>query len=147
MPGVSVETSPQSDAEAASGETERRRLRETEGKIFQTGLDRAQKDWLEGGSGSSGSAGETIPKTPPPHFPAGPSKKSGGNRNVFPHLPKDPQFVSSANAQKSQELHAEGILKVEKAGYHKPQHLGIHFQRITQFSMKRTNRDCNIDMR
>ena len=29
-----------------------------------------------------------------------------------------------ANAQKSQELNAQGILKVEKEGYHKQQHLG-----------------------
>ena len=77
--GVLVERNPRSDADGASGDREQDlpvRL-----KPFTDGM-------VEREFWSSGSAGETIPKTPPPHVPGRPSNKSG--RNLFLHLPKDP---------------------------------------------------------
>ena len=60
-------------------------------------------------------------------------------------MPKDP-IVVHAHAQKTQELHTERILKVEKTGYRKLYMLGLQLQRITKFSTKRTNREYTIDV-
>ena len=111
-------------------------------------------DWLQpftegltdGEAGSSGSAGETMPKTPPPHVPARLSNKSGGKHHLFTHFVKDPG-CDITSPKKSRESHAEEILKVEKIGYHEPHILGMFVQRIAKFSEKRTNRDYTIDMR
>ena len=108
---------------------------------FTEGLVEAEAE-----SGSSGRAGGTIPKTPPPHIPARPSNKSGEKHHLFIHFPKDPN-CDTCKRTKSQELHAEGILKVDKTGFRRLQSLAIQLQQITKFSMKRTNRDCIIDMR
>ena len=56
-------------------ETEHRQLREQDTPDW---LERFTEGLEEGGSGSSGSAGETIPKTPLPH----PSNKSGGEQFI-----------------------------------------------------------------
>ena len=104
-----VDTSPRSDADAASGQGIPDWL-----QPFTEGL-------VEGESGPSSSAGETIPNTPR-NVPARPSNKSGGKRNLFVHFRRTPDVIN-ANTQKSQELAAEGILKVEKTRYHKQQKL------------------------
>ena len=75
--GVIVDTIPRSDADAALGDREQ-----------------DVPDWLqpftagvvEGKSGSSGSAGETIPKTPPPHISAKLTQKQDS-----PIQPANPQ--------------------------------------------------------
>ena len=69
--------------------TDRQQLRETESKMFQTGLQPVMEGLVEGESGSSGS-GEAITKTLPPHIPARPSNKSGGRHNLFIHFQTDP---------------------------------------------------------
>ena len=51
-----------------------------------------------------------------------------------------------ANAQTSRELHVEGILKVEKTGYHNPPKLEIQVPRNTKFSTRRTNREDTNDV-
>ena len=106
---------------------------ETESKIFHT------EGMGEGKSGSSGSAGETFPKTPPSHIPARPSNKSGGKYDFSLMFRRTP-LVIFGNTQTSQVLHAEGILNVEKTRYHKQHVLGIQLQRITKFSMKNKDR-------
>ena len=73
--GATVDTRPQSDAEAASGDRPTTAPGDREQDVL---------DWLqpftegleEGASGSSGSAGETIPKTLAPHLPEKPSNKN-----------------------------------------------------------------------
>ena len=84
VPGVQFEPRVSSDAEFASGDQG-----QSSGDRVQTDelLDRWRNfpDWLqpfteglvEGESGSSGSAGETFPKTPPPQIPARPSNRPG----------------------------------------------------------------------
>ena len=137
VPAVIVEPSPRSNAEATSGDR-----------------DHQIPDWLqaftegvvEGESESSRTAGETSPKTPPPHIPARPSNKPGRKHNLFAHFRKAP-IVKSSNAQQLRGLHIEGILEVEKTRYHKQEHQGDNYSGITTSSMKRTNLDCNIDMR
>ena len=74
------------------------------------------KGMVQGESGLSRSAVETVPKTPPPHNPGRPSNRTGGKHSLFAHF-----LVTCANAQRSRELHADGILKVEKTGYQKQQ--------------------------
>ena len=81
------------------------------GVVFTEGL-------VEGESGSSGSAGETISETPLPHFPARLSNKSGGKHNSFIHFPEDSNCDMCKLTQIT-SLHAEGILKVEQTGYRK----------------------------
>ena len=65
--------------------------------------------------GTPGRVGETSPKTRPPQIPARPSFEFGGKVNLFTPFPKTLN-LTFAKAQTSQELHAERILKVEKAG-------------------------------
>ena len=101
---VTIETSLRGDADAASG-----------GRALTGSGDGEQDipDWLKpfteglvaGESGSSGSAGATTSKTPPSQIPARPQNK---------------------RTQTSRELHAEGMLKVEKKIYHKQQHSADH---------------------
>ena len=95
--------------------TDRRQLRETESKIFQTGLQPVMEGLVEGESGSSGS-GEAITKTFPPHIPARPSNKSDDTIYLF--IFRGTPVVKNANAQESRGFHAEEVLQVEKTGYH-----------------------------
>ena len=62
------------------------------------------------------------------HIPARPSNKLGGKHSLFNNFPEE-RIVIHASAQRSRELHAEGILNVEKAGYHKEQSLGHSYSR------------------
>ena len=76
-----VDTSPRSDADAASGDRPPTALGDREQDI---------PDWLppfteglvEGESGSSGSVGESIPNTLPPHLPAKPKQKQALNNTA-----------------------------------------------------------------
>ena len=92
-------------------------------KLFAEGLEERE-------SGSSGIACETIPKTPPPQIRARPSNKSGEKHCLFSQFPKDSNCGTRA-------LHVEGILEVEKTGYHKLQISGIQLERITKCSTKK----------
>ena len=60
----------------------------------------------------------SIPRTPPPH-----SRTNVEGSKVLNHFPKDPR-CEKCRLTKSRELHSEGILKVEKTGYHKLQNWG-----------------------
>ena len=72
-PGVAVGTSPRSDADAAS--RDRPPTASGDREPFAEGL-------VERESGSSGSAGETIPKTPVSQIPARPLNTSGGKHQA-----------------------------------------------------------------
>ena len=84
--------------------------RETECKIFQTGLNRSWNDWykriwiilLQ----------NQFAQTPPPHIPVRPSNKSREPRNIsiFRRIPDR----INANARKSRGIHAKGILQVAR---------------------------------
>ena len=101
----------------------------------------------EGELGLSGSAGEQFPKHLLHKFQRDPRTNLDRN-TIYLLIFRRTLIVSCANVQKTRELHAGGVLKVEKTGHQKQQHLDIQLQRITEFSMKRTNIiDCIIDMR
>ena len=124
-------------------ETERRQLRETESKIFQTGFNHSRNDWQKENIWTTWQWWNNSQNTSFTH-----------SSETLEHIWRATQFIYAfsphvmhANAQTSQELHAEGILKVEKTGYRKLQNVGMQLQRITMFSMKRTNRDRIIDVR
>ena len=67
---------------------------------------------VEGESGSSSSAGEAIPKTTPPRSCKTLEQICRKTQFVHPFF-EGPERMC-ANAQTSQELHEEAILKVEK---------------------------------
>ena len=96
-----------------------------------------------GDSGSSSSACETIGNTPPPHIPATPSNKSGTH---FLH-----SFSEACDICKRTKFTTDPCRKKLESGKDRtPQataFIGIQQQRITKFSMKRTDRDCIIDVR
>ena len=101
----------------------------------------------EGELGLSGSAGEQFPKHLLHLLQRDPRTNLDSN-TIYLLIFRRTPIATCANAQKTRELHAGGVLKVEKTGHQKQQHLDIQFQRITEFSMKRTNIiDCIIDMR
>ena len=79
--GVIVELSPRSNAEAALGD--RAPTASGEQHEIPEWLQPQTEGLVEGASESSGSAGETILKTPSPHIPARPSNKSGGKLHLF----------------------------------------------------------------
>ena len=81
LPRGIVDTSPRSDADAASVDRE---------EDLPDSLQPFTDGLIERESGSSGSAGETIPKTLAPHIPAGRWNNSGGTHNLFTHFPRDP---------------------------------------------------------
>ena len=138
VPGIIVDRSSLKRCHCSIGRpTAESYVRETQSKLFQTGLNSLTEGVVEGESGSSSSAGDTIPKRRAPRFPARPSNNSGGKHNLFHHLRRTPILVC-ANAQKSP--------KVGKTGYSKQQQLEIPLHRVTKFSMKTTNRGCIIDM-
>ena len=88
------------------------------------------------------------PEALPPQLslPARPSNRPRGKHILFTHLRKTP-IAKNTISRRSQELHAEGILKVEKTGYHKQQLLETPPQRVTKFFWQSTRRDCSIDTR
>ena len=147
VPGVIVDTSPRSDAEVASGYRTPTASGDREEDLFQIGFKHLRKDWWEGESGSSSSAGETIPKTLPPHtFQRDPRTPLEGNI-VYSLIFRRTPVARYANAQNSQGLHAEGIWKVEKTGCRMLENFERYNHSGSLSCQKRTNLDCIFDMR
>ena len=128
-------------------ETQHRQLRETESKIFQTGFNHLRKDRqkenLDHPAVLAGNNSQNTSSTSPSET----LEQIWRETHLIQSFSEGLQLKYTQNEQKSREIHAEGILKVEKTGYHKLQNLGLHVQQITKFSMQRTNRECIIDMR
>ena len=103
-------------------EAMKRQLRETESKVFQTGFSDSRKDWWKEDLDHRAVLVKRFPKhivhisqrDPRTHL-----ERHTIYSVIFRRIPN----VISANAQKSQWLHEEGILKVEKTGYQKQQKL------------------------
>ena len=117
--GVIVDTSPRSGADTAADSFGRQRE-------VQTGLNHSRKDCLKENLDHSAVLVKQYPKHCFHIFQR--------TRQLTVSFSEGPPNVIFGNAQSSRELHAEGILKVEKTGYHKQQLLGIQLQRITKFS-------------
>ena len=130
LPRGIVDTSPRSDADAASVDGE---------EDLPDSLQPFTDGLIERESGSPGSVGETIPKTLAPHIPAGRWNNSGGTHNLFTHFPRDPVLhydfckrtkIARAPCRRNRE-------SGEDRGNRKLHNKGIQPQRITKFSMKR----------
>ena len=114
VPGVKTSTQiSRSDADAASVD----RVPTTSGDQKQEILDWLQpftEGLVEAESGSSGSAGETIP----PHIAARPSNKSGGKHKLFTHFPKDRGCkrtnITGAPCRRNPESREDGIPRATK---------------------------------
>ena len=145
-PGFSVNARPRSDADAASEDRAPTASGEREQDLpdclqpFTGGL-------AEGESGTSCAAGETFPSTHPPHIPPRHSNNYGGKDNLFIHFPKDPNSdtctctkITRAPCRKNLDNREDQIPQAKKI-------IGIPLQRISQFSMKRSSRDCITDIR
>ena len=140
VPGVTVDTSLRSGADAASGD----RAPTASGDREQDLLDWLQpftEGLVDGESGSSGCWCDNSQNTSFTY-----SMNKEGSTNYSPIFRRTP-IVRYARTQKSQALHAEGILKVEKTGYSNIHIFWIQLQHITKFSTKRTSGDCIIGMR
>ena len=85
-----VDTSPRSDADAAIGRTTADSFGETASKIFQTGFSHSQKRLVEGESGSSRSAVETIQQITSSTYSSETLNKSGRTHNLSTHFPRTP---------------------------------------------------------
>ena len=93
-----------------------------------------------------GSAGATIPKTPPPQIPARPSNKSVG-KTIYLIIFRRTPIVTYANASKPTRAPCRRNPERREDKIPHATNLEIQLQQITKFSMKRTNRHCIIDMR
>ena len=81
--GDTVNTSPRSDADAATGGREQE-------IPFQAGFSYSRKDWQKVSLDHLAVLVKVFTKTSPLHVPARPSNTSGGQHNLFTHFPTDP---------------------------------------------------------
>ena len=137
VPGVIVDTSPRSDVNAASGDRPPTSSGDREQNI-PNWLQPFTEGLVEGKYASSGSAGETIAKTLPPFIPARLSHKSGWKHNLFIHFLKDPacDICKRTTIAKNREDRTPRAIK----------NLAMLLQRVSEYSTKRTNRDCTNDL-
>ena len=121
--------------------------RETERPQLAGDREQDIPDWLqplteglvEGTCGSSGSAGETIPKIPSSSFQRDFRTNVDGH-TIYLIISRWTPMVIYAHTQKSRELHAEEILKIEKTGYHERPTLVTHLLRTTKFKRDEKSR-------